>query len=106
MVFDAGDVVLGRPARVRIDPFRDAELGFGFLQPLGNFYVVLLGGAAGEHVGFRLGERGEGSVRLALFRLPVEAVGALDHVASEWCAFLDGRLLFWRSGPPLWRFRT
>src|SRR5207248_6282250 len=67
---------------------------------------VLLGGAAGEHVRFRFGERGEGPVRLALLRLPVKAIGALDHVASEWCAFLDGRFLFWRGGAPLWRFRT
>src|SRR5919198_2972780 len=108
VVFDARDVVLGRTARVRIDPLRNAELGFGFLQRAGDFDVVLLGsaGAVGEHVGLGLGKRREGAVRLTLLRLPIETVGTLDDAAGERRALLYERFLFRRGVAPLRRFQT
>src|SRR5256885_16644322 len=90
VVFDARDVVLGRAAGVGVDPLGDAELGFGFVQALRRFRVFAFGAAVGEHVGLGFGERRERAARLAFLcrRLPVEAVGPLDHATGKRRALL------------------
>src|SRR3954462_11504900 len=83
MVFDAGNVVLRRPTRIRIDPFVDAELRFRFLQVLCLDVFPRRDGAARHHVGLGFDERGERTVRLSLARLPVEPVGSLHYAVLE-----------------------
>src|SRR3990172_4556716 len=86
VILDARHRFLGGCAGVRINPFRDADLGFGFRD---RFARLVIGDF--ESRGFRLGF-GQGRVRpvflAAVASLPVHAVRALDEIDA---ALVRGR---------------
>src|SRR4029079_3584146 len=78
VVFDARNRFLRRNARVRVDPFGDASLGFRFGDRVGRLECRVF---AAFGVRSRFGERGERAVfGSAVRRAPIDAVRALDEL--------------------------